>query len=611
MESSLRGKEQTPTNTTEFFLICGGSNPEEDVWQFADFFAIHRELIGNFGFTGTAWNMFPYEEYFEKFSKGKHKDEIWFGHKQPGYHVDPAFRFKKGDPTLWKDFDKDQVPNMDKKILQHINQRKLRSGDRFNFIFIGHSFEKGDFEVGNQRLPRKDLEEAFRRISYDVQVNIIVASCWSGKLVDQMRQIGRRHQYVQSSTTADLMSYAYARRVPSDPLRGSPFIASIVHSMGGWVGDENKGPKTLGEHIEHVRKHGVWYGKPEAIPQAYTNVDLHVAVVETFYSHYIHLEPGHSKRRKFAMVVNPGYPAPNSTFGPHFQSEGAPEAARKAFEVIKKEIALVKHNSNPGHPRDNGFGTLMQVAASNERPMKERVLYIRKMMDALKWRFQMQERMITIWQKLVNYDILSPECIMRRIDLERTMSSDPVRILSGALELFEYAQDFGDAARLRTDRFPKETMRGRFEEPLYWLATLLLRCETDNVPGVFGWLRSTRLLGGIAEDAEIPVDDLEGIERQDQSAYLLCPENSADADLTNCRIGFILPHGENIMIWARKTATRYADLRNAYLDLNGPDSWELDQDFIDELREMTEWIPSEYETVLKSQAEEMQDMSLR
>jgi hypothetical protein len=34
-------------------------------------------------------------------------------------------------------------------------------------------------------------------------------------------------------------------------------------------------------------------------------------------------------------------------------------------------------------------------------------------------------------------------------------------------------------------------------------------------------------------------------------------------------------------------------------------------DFIEELKELTQFVPSEYETVLKSQAEEMQDMSLR
>ena len=34
-------------------------------------------------------------------------------------------------------------------------------------------------------------------------------------------------------------------------------------------------------------------------------------------------------------------------------------------------------------------------------------------------------------------------------------------------------------------------------------------------------------------------------------------------------------------------------------------------DFIDDLKEPTQFVPSEYATVLKSQAEEMQNMSLR
>ncbi|KAF7681273.1 hypothetical protein GT037_000249 [Alternaria burnsii] len=70
----------------------------------------------------------------------------------------------------------------------------------------------------------------------------------------------------------------------------------------------------------------------------------------------------------------------------------------------------------------------------------------------------MLQRMINVWQEPVNYDILSPECIMRRMDLEKIMSSEPVRILITALNSFGYAQDLGDAARGR-GRFAEGTMR--------------------------------------------------------------------------------------------------------------------------------------------------------
>ena len=39
---------------------------------------------------------------------------------------------------------------------------------------------------------------------------------------------------------------------------------------------------------------------------------------------------------------------------------------------ITQEMALVRCNSNPGHPRDHRFGTLMQIAASNTRPVLAR-----------------------------------------------------------------------------------------------------------------------------------------------------------------------------------------------------------------------------------------------
>lgn len=86
-----------------------------------------------------------------------------------------------------------------------------------------------------------------------------------------------------------------------------------------------------------------------------------------------------------------------------------------------------------------------------------------------------------------------------------------------------------DSARGTPEKFPKDAMRGKFKAPIWWLATLLLRCDTDNLPGVFGLLREIRLLGGIVADAA--VKDIAGIaELEKDSAYLLCPDKTPPAD---------------------------------------------------------------------------------
>jgi len=82
------------------------------------------------------------------------------------------------------------------------------------------------------------------------------------------------------------------------------------------------------------------------------------------------------------------------------------------------------------------------------------------MLDGLKWRFQMQERLILVWEELVNHEVLSPECIMRRMELDAAVRFDPVRILGNALLLFGYAQDLSDSARGTIVKFPQDTMRG-------------------------------------------------------------------------------------------------------------------------------------------------------
>ena len=82
------------------------------------------------------------------------------------------------------------------------------------------------------------------------------------------------------------------------------------------------------------------------------------------------------------------------------------------------------------------------------------------MLDGLKWRFQMQERSILVWEELVNHEVLSTEGIIRRIELDAAVISDLVYVLSNALHLFKYAQDLSDSARYSIKKFPQDTMRG-------------------------------------------------------------------------------------------------------------------------------------------------------
>lgn len=288
-------------------------------------------------------------------------------------------------------------------------------------------------------------------------------------------------------------------------------------------------------------------------------------------------------------------------------------------------------------PRDNGFLSVPGDTLSRDSTKQEQLESVKLILDGIRWRFQMQERFILVWHEMVKHRFLSMECIMR-IDLRSAMSSDILRALNSVIQRFEYMQDLINGPRGRSERIPKGSLRGYFEHPTHWLTTLIARCGTNNIAKAVDWLETSQYFGpmlgkdplgrvkevdyvdyvygiaklfGLEDNPLDDVDDVDGIndidvievKGPDESKYINYPKGEFST-LTNHRIGFILPHGQNIRAWAILTAKGYEDVLNFYVDMGGA-GWKMDPQFAAILQEFSQSVPSEYETVLETKREGM------
>ncbi|KAL5388717.1 hypothetical protein DPSP01_002824 [Paraphaeosphaeria sporulosa] len=404
-----------------------------------------------------------------------------------------------------------------------------------------------------------------------------------------MRKIGRRHQFAISSADEEQMSYAISKRVTSDSYRGTPFVQAILSTIQDWHDDNTEKRQTIGEHIEYVRKYGYNKKNSHSNPQAYTNVDLHVHVLEMMYDRYVVRKQG-----RHIEFIAPTYPAPLSTFGPNFNIDEMPPSAGRALTVLQDEISLVVNEMDQPHPRDMSIVGLMDVAKSSSTVPAQRMHCIKKVLEGLRWRFVMQERMFLVWDELQKLCYVDRTAVMRRISFSGTSSSETsadaqlftAGLFTEIVFMYEFAFHMSDGAALGPKAiFAPDSLGGRFEEAVTWLAIMILRTCTDTeyLARILMFIKEQCYLGTVDSNAKMTIPSSEKEFTADK--YLLCAEDPSER---NPRIGMFLPHGENLNKWTTNTVRRYKKLRDAYKEVFGENSWKLYAPFTLEMKERWE-----------------------
>ncbi|KAF5853285.1 hypothetical protein GGP41_001813 [Bipolaris sorokiniana] len=263
-----------------------------------------------------------------------------------------------------------------------------------------------------------------------------------------------------------------------------------------------------------------------------------------------------SSNSRLSIMVNQPALFSKSSLHPNSLIEPATAAAARGYAVIKREMQLTDNEANPSILRDIGFSTLVCLAVSRHSTEDKRSEHLKLILDGLKWRLQMQERFALVWQEMVKHGLLSMECVMRRIDLGAATGSDTVLALINTIERFEYVQDPGNGPRSRSERIPKDSL-------------------TNNIAKAVGWLETSQYFSPMLEDD--PLDDVKNADYVDYS----------------------------IRAWATLTAKRYEDVFNAYVDMCGAGSLEMDPCFAAIMQEFSQSVPREYEAVLEISREGM------
>ncbi|KAH7562512.1 hypothetical protein BM1_02032 [Bipolaris maydis] len=299
-------------------------------------------------------------------------------------------------------------------------------------------------------------------------------------------------------------------------------------------------------------------------------------------------------------MVNSPHLLQKSSIDPNCLTDPAMAAANRVYTVIKREMQLADNEANPGTSQDTEFSTYLCLATSRYCTERKQLEHRKLILDGLKWRFQMQERFLLAWQEMVKHGLLSMECVMRRISLD-AMDSGIVFSIASEIERFD-----------------------SFEDPTYWLATLIARCGTNNIAKVvrcletwvyigpmseedplghvkdvdyadgianlFGSLDTSQYYGPMSQDDALDnfdnIEDVDGVDKvvgielkgPGESKYINYPEGEFST-LTNHQVGLILPHGQFIRAWAMLRAKRYKDVLNASVDMCGTDSWDMDPHF--------------------------------
>lgn len=99
-----------------------------------------------------------------------------------------------------------------------------------------------------------------------VQVNVIAAACFSGLLLDKIKNTNQRRRAVQTSASGAAKSWAYRDHSASAQWRGSPFIAAFASSFqSGLRAAQAKEPDvTVSDHFRYVNSLG-YHSKPSSL----------------------------------------------------------------------------------------------------------------------------------------------------------------------------------------------------------------------------------------------------------------------------------------------------------------------------------------------------------
>lgn len=235
---------------------------------------------------------------------------------------------------------------------------------------------------------------------------------------------------------------------------------------------------------------------------------------------------------------------------------------------------------------------MMYFSLQRNPNIAKKTEFTKGLLEGLHWRFKMQRQFLFVLQDLLADNLITPDSMMLRIDWDIAEEHMTVLAMRERLLAFPFARDldkFGNDLRKMS---PQEVLRRNFELPLLYLATLMARSGRDIDEQIDSITRGMNL--GLPNQKSIcPMDGGRKVLKYSDRTAVAKNKNACDP-----MVGFWLPHGVNIKMWAKDTLQRYTALMVAYETWWGKDSWGKDPEIIEMLTRMGNGVCEQWKTPL-------------
>jgi hypothetical protein len=564
MSSSAPSAGDIPKGQTRCIFICGGSDLNKDLWQFADFMALSKTFMATGGIKGTYLNLFPYKEWFDQ---NPAANRVAWGYKGANAG-EPLLEYRRGEASWWQQVSKEQyqgVPGVIEANLRNI-AKETKWPDVVNIFIISHGSPSGRLSMGGYLLRMSTVDEIVaNEFNYGVQVNVVVHSCFSGILKDKIQNRSTQRRTVQASASAIQKAWSFSRG-PSGQYRGSPFVAAYAESMMRALKDaEEKRPeRTLKQHFSDVNLHGISLGMHDATqttvtgnPESWSGREVLEAVLNVLFRDYtvVTFEGGTKVKHR---VLTPPQPGPQPGPQPVLSNLQSASVFSKALE---NEIGRLV-SWNPPSMNDHGFAIVL--GHINDSP-DDLSIFRQQMpgfMNGLRWRLKIQERYLLLLDELLRDELIDMDALTEPIDIGKVNSN--VENIISVLECYR----LGASCTLRAGALPElqDTVgEGRFEMPIRWLAILIVRSQPETeMVHIITRLDTVPLLGTRMDEF---LDDVDPFPlKRDARANI--------GEMRPYELGFMLPAtGGDLKKWAAETWIRYDHIARLYEELFGKGTW--------------------------------------
>ncbi|KAJ4993482.1 hypothetical protein SVAN01_01030 [Stagonosporopsis vannaccii] len=175
-------------------------------------------------------------------------DRVTWGYEGPNTEA-PLIVFNKTDQTWWKEVPYDKTKAVPKLLLNKLRSigKTVKHPDKVSLFIFCHGSRLEWLRLGEGHLEMDILSSnILKEFKYGVQVKIIVAACYSGLLLDMIKDREDRRRNIRTSVNIKVSASGY--------WRGSPSVTAYTSSLAlGLKAAQNKTPaRSLQQHVDSV-----------------------------------------------------------------------------------------------------------------------------------------------------------------------------------------------------------------------------------------------------------------------------------------------------------------------------------------------------------------------